>query len=80
MAIVTHGTVKKHSPFNPEEDAKILRKAMKGLGMYFVSTFKYKLNMRLSGILGSQTVQISRRLCVETSITSPTTLLHHEFV
>ena len=27
------GTVKDHSPFNPQHDAEVLRKAMKGFGM-----------------------------------------------
>lgn len=29
------GTVKDHTPFNPQHDAEVLRKAMKGFGVYF---------------------------------------------
>ena len=35
MASPTQGTVHPANPFNPEDDAKALRKAMKGLGKYF---------------------------------------------
>ena len=30
------GTIVDHAPFHPQQDAEVLRKAMKGWGMYFI--------------------------------------------
>ena len=32
------GTVKDHSPFHPQQDAEVLRKAMKGWGMLLLTS------------------------------------------
>lgn len=53
-ALQTEGTVKPHSPFDPEKDAQLLRKAMKGMGTdekAIIDVLAYRSNEQRQQIL-----------------------------